>query len=398
MAEIPEGSAAAPVNGTALEVDPSIRAQTSRAARERADRDAFISGAWEAEEPAAPAKKPAEVKSAAKPAPAAADDDADAELDAVAEDADDGDLDEVLDASEDELEDAVDALADEAEKDAGKEDPQLAKRLLQVQRREKRVREQAEAREQKFAAERDSFIAEWKPKIEEAQQFAKLKASRGNIVSTLKALGYPEDSWADLSRVIYGHSKEGLADPRNKDVAARLQRDMDLEDRVAASDARTAALAEKLAKQESSAAQTAEADRYMGRVTKAIGDATPKLKRAIDLQPKSTQIGLTKLAIKLAEQNGGKPVDPRKVVMAYEKKIAAALERAKRLADEEPAAPAKPAAGAKPAAKPAAIKVVDKTTAPAVKPTNGATLLPSRTDMIERLGKLQRGEIDPDAD
>ncbi len=238
-----------------------------------------------------------------------------------------------------------------------------------------------------FESERDAFVADWKPKIEAAQKFERIP--KHDIIGILKAKGYTEAEYAEASKIIWGHSPEVAADPKNREAVTRLQREREIRERVEASDARTAALEAKLAKQESDAVQSKKVEAYLGKVAKAANDNAPHTKEMLELHPKATRARLDRLAYKMSLKSGDL-VDPKKVVRAFEK-----LEQARK-AMYAPAGVAKSAPSAASKSKPQAIKVVDKSTP--VVDTIKSGILPSRSDMIERLGKINRGELDPDAD
>ncbi len=366
------------------------RAKLTRAEQDAADRAAFLAGEDEEDIEEAPAPK----KAPKKPADADEDEDED-ELDNA-----DDDLEEVADDDEEddlELDDDEDVEADEDDdEDAGdgKQDPDLAKRLAKVQKYEKKVRDQATAREKQFVQERDAFIAEWKPKIEEYEKFEKLKSSKSNVAGVLKALGYTEDDFEEASKILWGLSKTGGADPKNRDAVTRMQRERELREQVDAANKRAEAIEAKLAKQETDAEANQKLEAYLGRITKAIGDETPLVKKRMELAPKSTRKAIEKVAYDLAKKAGGL-VDPKRVARAYEKKLDRTVDQASKLRGDSAAGAA--ATKPKPKAKPA-ITVVDKTKKPAVVAASAKKLIPDRDDMIERLRMIERGELDPDAD
>lgn len=373
------------------------RSKMTRAEQEAADREEFLAWDGDGEDDAGDAPAP----KADKKKPVVQDDDEDE--DEVESAADEGDEDDDLELDDEEdrdEEDDQDEDDDEDEEPAAKQDPELAKRLAKVQKYEKRVRDQADARERQFAQERDAFVSEWKPKVEAYEAFEKAK-SRKDAVGIIKSAGFTEDDFADLSKIFFGLSKEAAADPKNREAVARMQRERELREENKALEARLAKLEGKLTKSEEEAVASQTVDKYLGRVEKAIGDDTPLVKKRLELMPKSTRKAIALVAHQLATK-AGDFVDPKKVTRAYEKKLGRALEQASKLRGEQAGA----AAAAAPAKKKAsAIIVEDKTkkgaseTAPK-KTTNGSSkaLLPSREEMIEDLKKIDRGEIDPDAD
>lgn len=381
-----EATNGASANGVHVE-----RAKMTRAEQDAADRAAFLAGGDEAEE--APAPKGSAKKPAAKDDDV---DDADDEIEQVGDE--DEDEDEEVDLEDDEDEDeSVDRDEDENDDDAevrGKQDPELAKRLAKVQKYEKKVREQADHRERAFVQERDAFIAEWKPKIEQYQEFEKAK-SRRDVVGLLKSVGYTEDDYEDAARILYGLSKAGAAKPENREVSKRMLLERELREKVEAAEARAAAIEEKLAKRDSETEANQKLEAYIGRITKAIGDETPLVKKRMEISPKSTRKAIEKVAYELARKTG-ELADPKRVARAYEKKLDRTIAHASKLRGDSVASTT-----TKPKVKPT-ITVVDKTKkAPAIvaAPTKkNGSLIPDRGDMIERLRMIERGELDPDAD
>jgi hypothetical protein len=378
--------------------DAPARSSLTRAQQDAADRAAFLAADIEADvaEPAKPAKAPAKKA----PEQTETDDDtagADEVVDelekAVEEEEEDLDLE---DDAEDE--DADEKLEDDEEPPKTGEDPELAKRLAQVRKQEKRVREQAADRDRAFARERDAFVAEWKPKIAEYEKFEQLKAKRSDVIAVLKAVGYSDEDFDWIAPVIHGSSKTGAADPKYRDYARRVMQERELKDDAAAARREAAEVKEMLAKRDAQAEADRAVDAYRERVLKAATDETPLLKKRLGLAPKATRAALDKVAVALAKKSGGL-VNPKIVARAYEKQLRATVERAKALAAED--APAAEQSKAKPVAKAKApaITVVDKTKpAPTAETKAKNGLIPSREDMIARLHKLDRGELDPDAD
>jgi hypothetical protein len=385
-----ESSAHEGTNGQ--DVAPVVdRAKMTRAEQDAADRAAFLAGDMEEdEEPVKPAKP------APKKKPSADVDDDEDEVDND-DDLDEDDDDDDLDDDDDEDADDDDEEDEDEEPTKGTDDPELAKRLAQVRKRESRMRAQAADRDRAFEQQRKAFVDEWKPKIEKYEEFERLKTRKSDPVGMLKALGYTEDDFEHVAVSCYSASKAGAADPKYKAAAAQSQRERELRDGIAEANARAKALEERLANQDVQAQTNAQVEKYLGRVTKAIGDETPLAKKRLELDPKKTRRALSKIALTLSEKAGGNTlVDPKKVIRAFEKKCARDIELAKKLSGE---AVDVPAAKKKPGAK---ITVVDKTraAAPTEKKTNGAngaTFL-SREEMIERMRKIERGEIDPEVD
>lgn len=319
--------------------------------------------------PSGEAKKSAPKKASAPVE--ATDDEPAAETD---DDLDDVDLDDE-DADDDEL--AAEAKADV--------DPDLAKRLAKVRKQEQRVREQHDAARRELETRQRAFVSEWKPKIEALEQFEKLKARR-DVIGQLKALGYNEESFEDLSRIVYGHSPAAAAEPKNREAVRKLQSERELREQLAELKARDEARDKRDAEREAQATAAREADAYMGKVHKAVSESTPLVQKRLEARPENTRKALGEIAYRLAVKNGGAAVEPARVVKAYERK----LERDRDLfgggTEAKPAGKAAAKATSAAAAKKQAIEVVE---APASKRTS---IIPSREDALAELEAFERGE------
>ncbi len=383
---MPDAEAPVPVtNGTPSPAEPAQveRAKLTRAQQDVADRDAFLAG-YPDEEAETVVEKPAQPAPTKKPAKAV-------EPSPEEEEAADADDEEPDDEDDEDLDDEIEDAVDEEEAAPGKADPSIAQAHAKIRKLETRMRESIARDRSAFDAERKAFVEEWKPKIESAQTFDKLKArAKADPIGVLKQLGVTEADYEEVSKILYGLSPAAAADPKNREAVTRLQRERDLREKIEASDARTAALEERLAKQESDAVQSKKIEQYLGKVAKAVTAETPHTQEMLEAHPKATRVRLDRLAYKMSLKSGDL-VEPKKVVRAFEK-----LEQSRR-AMYAPAGTTKAAPAVAGKSKAGAIKVVDKTTQVTDKLKNGG-LLPSRADMIERLGKINRGELDPDAD
>ena len=399
IAPVTNGAAApAPaVEGGEAAVD---RSKMTRAQQHEADRAAFV--AADLTEDNAAQGKPAPKKEKA-PAPKLEDlPDAEDDAGADASQEDEDDLDDDLDDLDDDVKEDEDAEDDDAPKDA---DPAIAQAHAKIRKLETRAREGIARDKAALDTERNAFIAEWKPKIEALNAFEKLKGKKSDPVSILRSLGYTDDEFEDAAKIIYGHSKAAAADPKNREAVRQLQEKKELREQVAAAQARTEALEARLNAKDEGAANEAKIATYLGRVTKSVNaEATPILKEMLELAPNKTRKALDVIASRLATKSGAKNlddairmVDPKKVALAYEKQRRAAgvtVESVKALRKAPAITTA--AVGAKPTkAKASAITVVDKTTKASDKPVNGYK---SKAELIEDLYKIERGELDPNAD
>lgn len=301
MADQIEGAENGSSNGTAVNLTRSQFHDQDKAAflAEIPDVDAD-------EKPAKPAPK--------KPAPV----EDDIEDDATGEgDADEVDLDD--DADDVELDDEDDAAADDDDGEPAK-DADTSKRMDAVRRREQRSREQLAKERKSFEGERDAFVSEWKPKIEAAQSFEKLKAkgvNAYNALEVLQALGLPEAELEETGRAIYAASPKMAADPKNKEAIARAKRERERDDEVKE-------LRRKLEEREAGEKKAAEAQKnqkayeaYMDRVVKAAPAGTLAA-HYLKESPAKTRTDLGRVAVKLAERDGKEPT-AKQVYAAYEK-------------------------------------------------------------------------------
>lgn len=249
--------------------------------------------------------------------------DEDADEDERDEDEDELDLDE---PDEDDADDEKPLAAAGADKDD--KDPELAKRLAQLKRAEQRNREQLNRDRAAFEHERDQLVAEWKPRIEAAQEFERLRSrAASDPAGVLMALGVAEDDFEEVSKILYGMSKAGAADPKNKAAAAALRRERELRQRLEASESGLAELKQQLAARDEESQASQRVGDYLARVEKAATDDTPLLKKSLELSPNATRAKLQELAYRMANKNGGEAVSPREVARAFEKRRRAVLER-----------------------------------------------------------------------
>jgi len=281
-------------------------ASTSPEAQLAADRAAFVAG--DRKDPAA-----------AKPgAGAADDDDLDAELDGdedavVADDEEDPDAD--LEADDEDDEEEVDL---EEPKDA-----ERAKRLAQVQKTEKRMRDSIAKERKDFETERDSFVAQWKPRIEAVEKFEQLKSKLTpyTTVEMLTELGMSEDDFEQAAQVIYAHSKKGTADPKNREAIARSKRERELADEVKALKAKVTQREEAEEAEKQTSTIRAEIDRYVGDIEKQVTTLAAKLPLAakhLATAPKSAKQALERIADRITKETGNLPT-AKAVAIAYEK-------------------------------------------------------------------------------
>lgn len=368
----------AETNGEAATAAHQTRAEADAAAR--AAFMALEDGEGEdggEEKPAAVPKKPA-----AKPA-------GDAE-DTVEGAADDDDELDDIDLDDDE----VDETDDDDDEIDPKADPDLAKRMAKVRKAEQRNRDQFATRARQLEAKAQELGTELKRREEKVAPLERFIEQR-DFMGVLKVMGYSDDDLEDVSKIVYGHSKAAAADPKNKGAVRQLQENRQLRDRLSELEKRDADRAAENTRRDAQVAAERQAEQYMGKVAKTIGDDVPLTKKRLEARPESTRKQLSEIAYKLALKNGNEPVAPAKVVKVYERK----LERDRVLYGDAESAPA---GGKKPAAKGSAttaggkkpaIEVVE---APKKKSTN---IIPTREEALAMIDKYERGELtldDPD--
>lgn len=233
-----------------------------------------------------------------------------------------GDDDELdVDLDDDEVE-ADDDEADELDADADTDPDADAdpKRLDAVRRAASRVREQLATQRKADHAEREAFVAEWKPKIDAAERFEALKAkglNAYNVVEVALSLGMSEEDLEEGARVMFAASAKGKADPKNREALSRSKRERELADEVRElkrwRDDREAG-----EKQSTEAAANAKAaDRYLDGIAKAT-PAGSLASHFLETAPDKTRRAFAKIAIALTNRNGAPPAT-KDVHAAYER-------------------------------------------------------------------------------
>jgi hypothetical protein len=237
---------------------------------------------------------------------------------------DDSDLDDNEDTDvADEADEDADLDDEEVEaKDEEKPDADTAKRMAQVRRTDKHVREQREkdfaARDRQFAQERDAFVAEWKPKVEAAEKFDRA-VERINVdpIGVLRALGLKPEAYEHTSQILYTLSK-AKDDPKAQAAVAKLIKDRELEDKL---DSVTRKLEEqdKTAKQrDADAAASEKTQALVESFAKAASEKTPLVKSMLKSDAGAAKTDLARIAADLIDKTGEMPT-PKQVAVAYEK-------------------------------------------------------------------------------
>lgn len=298
----------------------------------------------------------------------------------------DDDLDaELADDTDEESSDVEDPDADleEAEDEdidvESTQDAEKNKRLAQVQKTEKRMRDSIAKERKDFETERDSFVAEWKPQLEAIQKFEKLKSrlTPYTAVELLTELGMTEDDFEQAAHAIFAHSKKGAADPKNREALARSKRERELADKLKAVESKLEEREKAEQAEKQTSAVRAEIDQYVGEVAKqvtALAGKLPLAAKHLATAPKSAKQALERIADRITIETGALPT-AKAVAIAYEKERRQLLREHgidPKLVTPADAKAAKPAIAAKP---------VDKKS----KPTDDETPL-TRDDFVRVRG------------
>lgn len=250
---------------------------------------------------------------------------------------DDSDLDEDAEASpnesddEDEAEDDDDSdLDDEDEKSDKKVEPETAKRLEQVRRTDKRLREQREAqfkaRESELKQIEANLEQKWSKRIEAAEEFERLKSRRHDPVGILKALGYDESDFADIAREAFSHSPLGSQDPKNKEAVAQSRKERELRDEMASIKKQLAERDSTEKKREEESTKRRDWEAYQSTLLKAVTDKTPLAKAFLDGDADAARSELSYVAGRLYQELDRQP-SAKEVAIAFEKAERARLRR-----------------------------------------------------------------------
>ncbi len=314
---------------------------------------------------------------------------AEAEADAPAEEAAEPEQEAVAE-DESAEEDAPAEEAEEPEEQEAKPDAESGKRLEQVRKTEARMREQIKRDRDAFVSERDAFVAEWKPKIEAAERFERMRESARNpytIAELLLEAGMAEDDFEAAAQALYAHSTKGKADPKNREYVARSKRERDLADQLASVQKRLDAQETKERQAAEEAKARAEGERIIRGIVKTVKpDASPLLVAALAKNTERTHQRLAQIAGELFDREGVMP-DAAEVHAEYE-----------RVRREELTELGIDPATVKPAKVNGAKRTVVTTagTRPATngngKPNGTADAPPSKADIIRELEELERNK------
>src|ERR1051325_5109093 len=283
---------------------------------------------------------------------------------------------------------AAPAAAQEPTGAAAGEPPGMA----QVRKAEQHLR-------RKLAEERAQMLADielqksgWQAKLEKAEAIDRaVSAARKDPVAALKALGFSEDEFDALGRMIYAHTPEGQKDPKFRASAEAMLREREGRTAVEKLQAELAELKGTLTAREQQAQAQTQLDAYAADLTKAVGDQTPLAKAALAKAPAKAKQALLEIADRLYMASGPSH-DLRdiptaaEVLQAYEAQRSAELEEL----GIDPKSIGRPAAVATPAPRPTTTIAPSGTAAP-IAPKAKMT----REEMLAEMAKMakQRGAV-----
>jgi hypothetical protein len=228
------------------------------------------------------------------------------------------------------------------------------KGLERIKAAERRMRADVAKERDTVAAEKAAWQAEVKDLKQKVGAIDRL-ASRAAYepAALFHALGVPADKFADISRLLYAHSSEFAKDPKNKEAADKLARQMEESDRIRKLEERQEAIEKREQELKTKTDEEKAIAVYLDDVTKEV---TPADERVSQLKPARQREELRQIAEIMA--NEGAAISPRAVVEMLE----AVLEgEAEDYGWSKPAAKAEPAKTEK---KPATAPTVNGTAKP----------------------------------
>ncbi len=276
------GEAVAPTNGV------------STLAAQRAATLAALEANEHVEKPAAPVvEKSAEVE------PEAEDTDSDAPVDEGP-----------APAVEEDDEDEEEAKA-EPEKPAEKPDPDLTKRLAQVQKAERRARETIAKERADAKAELEQAKAhierEWGPRVQAAQEFEALKKrAKYEPDAVLRSLGLDDAGLEAAARVIFSDTEAGKKNPQYREQALKLQREREQADKLAANEKQIAEMRAERAAEKQAAELAHHKTLYLDDAIKTGAEA-PLLKQLHAKSPAKARAQLWTASEQLFGETGEMP-------------------------------------------------------------------------------------------
>jgi hypothetical protein len=239
------------------------------------------------------------------------------------------------DEDEDELPKGDDEKPEEKpeEDDAAKADPDLQKRLAIVAKHEKRAKEReakvkAEIEQERisFRREREAFDREVAQARTEIGKFQELQGrARYDAIGVLRALGLTDDDIGPAARQLWAHSKEGPNDPKNRELAARMMKEREQEDRVSKLERELREERESRTKEQTEKQQQAQIEAYLTHIEKTASEEHPLFKRLVEKSPKKARLKIAEAAYSLAQRDGEEP-DADDVLAEFERVERAELE------------------------------------------------------------------------
>ena len=248
-----------------------------------------------------------------------------------------------------------------------KPDPAEERGMASVRRMEEQARKRLTAERAAMKAEIDKAKAEWAeeraraekqlaPMMEQVKAFEALKArARYAPDAVLEHLGLTAADFEPAARALWSRTEAASADPKNREAVARMMRERETDDRVAAIIKKNEELEKRLAEQndrwtarEQEAESARQANEYLDAVTGAVSDSAPLVQRWMAKDKAKVREQFAVVAMELAQETGEAP-NHADVVQEVERRRRADLEVLgfdpdAILATPKKAAPAAPAA------------------------------------------------------
>lgn len=208
--------------------------------------------------------------------------------------------------------------------------------MAQVRKAEQHLRRQLATERAQMLQEFEQQKSAWQAKLDAADAKEKRLANlRQDPIATLQALGLSEADFDPLGRLIYAASPAGRKDPSTAAAAAaELARSGQNREVLSTIDSLKQEIASLRQAQQQTIQQAqaqAAMDAYLGKVTKAVSDATPLARAAMTKNPDRTRALFARIADDLYQQSG--PSDelrdaptPTEVIAEYERRRAEELE------------------------------------------------------------------------
>lgn len=284
-------------------------------------RAAFLAGELgnDGAEPSGPGK----AEKPTKAEPDDEDDKADGDLDED-DSADEVEGDAEVGDEEDDVDSDLDDEDEDEDKDEEKGDAETQKRISQVRRADKRLREQRDkdfaARERAINEKVVAIEAEWKPRVEAAERFERAAARINvDIVPVLQSLGLKPERFEHAAQVLYTLSK-GKDDPKAQTAVAQLVKERERDDEIERLRKKDEDRDNREKQREQEAIADRQLDSYFGKVTKAASDKTPLARAYIKANPTESRERMQVIAFRIAKESGSDRLPAeRAVIVALER-------------------------------------------------------------------------------